>query len=186
LSVLRPAKAKSFRLANYGLEVHLPAVNVELCLEAGVAEKLHTMLVMLRSCKQGTNKGMLRASAAPLPKREPWDVILRPAPSPLQSIIANKRARKNDAISTRGERGDGRELRPQAFHLSCPSCSNLKNCVRVKLFTTTARGLTCNNCKLSTSSTRWLCAHGIPWTRCYIHREPGFRCGAQGLPHPSS
>jgi hypothetical protein len=87
-----------------------------------------------------------------------------------------------DNISIRGERGDNRELRPQFFFLKCPSCGNFRNCANVKLFTTTARGLTCGSCKKSTSSTRWMCEHGTPWTRCTSHREPGFRCGGQSLP----
>jgi hypothetical protein len=82
----------------------------------------------------------------------------------------------------RGERGDNRELKPQFFYLECPSCGKLRDCAHVKLFTTTARTLTCSNCKKSTSSTKWSCEHGTPWTKCSIHRELGFRCGRQSLP----
>ena len=81
----------------------------------------------------------------------------------------------------RGERGDTRELRPQVFFLKCPSCGIFRDCANVKLFTTTARGLTCSTCRKSTSSTRWCCEHGTPWTSCLVHRETGFRCGAQRL-----
>ena len=61
LDALRPAKGKAFHLRAYGLEIHLPAVVAEICLEAGVATKLHQMLVSLRSVKQGPHKGKLRA-----------------------------------------------------------------------------------------------------------------------------
>ena len=84
-------------------------------------------------------------------------------------------------IIMRGERGDNRELKPHFFHLSCPSCSSVRDCAQVRLFTTTARGLTCSSCKKSTSSTRWLCQHGTPWTKCSEHREVGFRCGAKSM-----
>ena len=40
-----------------------------------------------------------------------------------------------------------------------------------------ARGVTCHTCRRSTTSTRWLCSHGVPWTSCHVHREAGFRCG---------
>ena len=89
-------------------------------------------------------------------------------------------------IMIRGERGDHREQSPQFFYLKCPTCGNFKNCAHIKLFTTTARGLTCSSCKKSTSSTRWTCEHGTPWTRCSYHREPGFRCGVQSLPSISA
>ena len=85
-------------------------------------------------------------------------------------------------IAIRGERGDYRELRPHSFFLSCPSCGSFRDCARVRLFTTTARGLTCSTCRKSTSSTRWHCHHNIAWPKCSHHRETGFRCGARSLP----
>ena len=186
--MLRPAKGKAFHLSHYGLEVHLPAVNAELCLEDGVASSIHNMLARIRAVKQGTHKGKLRASAAPLPKREPWYDILAPGPNPIMNILTNRRDKMHDNIMIRGERGDHREQRPQFFFLKCSTCGNFRNCAHVKLFTTTARGLTCSKCKKSTSSTRWFCEHGTPWTRCTEHRETGFRCGVQSLPfkHASS
>ena len=179
--MLRPAKGKEFRLGAYGLEVHMPAITAELCLEDGLASTLHLMLSRLRLFKQGPHKGKLKASAAPLPKKEPWADILAPAPSPIVTILTSRKARRIDNISTRGERGDNRELKPQTFSLKCPSCGTFKECAKIRLFTTIARGLTCSNRKKSTSSTKWSCTHGTPWTRCPIHRETGFRCGAQRL-----
>jgi len=85
-------------------------------------------------------------------------------------------------IAIRGERGDYRELRPHSFSLSCPTCGSFRECARVRLFTTTAKGLTCSNCRKSTTSTRWHCLHDVPWTKCPSHRETGFRCGAKSLP----
>jgi len=181
LEMLRPAKGKAFHLAQYGMEVHLPAVRAELCLEAGVATTIHNMLSRIRLIKQGEHKGKLKASAAPLPKKEPWFDMLAPGPTPLNNILNSRRDNLHNNIMIRGERGDHRELKPQFFYLSCPSCSNARDCAHVKLFTTTARGLTCSKCKKSTSSTRWCCEHGTPWTRCPVHRETGFRCGARSL-----
>ena len=159
----------------------MPAVVAELCLEASVATSLHNMLIRIRLFKQGPNKGKLRASAAHFPKREPWFDILTPAPCPIISILASRKARRLDSITMRGERGDTRELRPHVFLLKCPSCGTFRDCVNVKLFTTTARGLTCSTCRKSTSSTKWCCEHGSPWTSCPEHRETGFRCGTQRL-----
>ena len=67
------------------------------------------------------------------------------------------------------------------FHLTCPTCGSVRDCAQVRLFTTTARGLTCSSCRKSTTSTRWLCQHGPPWTKCPEHREFGFRCGSKGM-----
>jgi hypothetical protein len=180
---MRPPKGKAFLLANYGLELHFPAVKAELCLEAGVAASLHNMLVSIRAIKLGIHKGNLRASAAPLPKKEPWFNFLAPGPTPISKIMNSKRVNLHDNIRSRGERGDHRELRPSVFLLKCPFCGIARDCSRVKLFTTTAKGLTCNNCKKSTSSTRWWCCEqDIPWTSCPIHREAGFRCGVRSVP----
>ena len=180
--MLRPSKGKAFLLSHYGMEIHLPAVKAELCLDAGVATSLHNMLASIRLIKQGTHKGKLRASAAPLPKKEPWFNMLAPGPTPISKILSSRRDNMHANIMIRGERGDHRELRPPVFFLKCPSCGNFKDCAQVKLFTTTARGLTCSMCKKSTSSTRWCCEHGIPWTSCPKHREAGFRCGFRSLP----
>jgi hypothetical protein len=178
LELLRAAKGKAFLLDSYGLEVHLTAVRAEICLDDGLASRLHSMLSSIRLIKQGTHKGSLKASAAPLPKKEPWADILASAPAPIVTMMNNRKTRRLDNISMRGERGDYREQRPQSFILVCPTCATPRDCVNVRLFTTIARGLTCNNCKKSTSSTRWCCSHGASWTSCPIHREAGFRCGS--------
>ena len=180
--MLRPSKGKAFPLSHYGLEVHLPAVKAELCLDAGVATSLHNMLASIRLIKQGNHKGKLRASAAPLPKKEPWFNTLAPGPTPISKIMNSRRDNMHANIMIRGERGDHRELRPSVFFLKCPSCGHIRDCARVRLFTTTARGLTCNSCKKSTSSTRWRCEQDIPWTSCPVHREAGFRCGVRSMP----
>ena len=182
LEMLRPAKGKTFLLATYGLEVHLPAVQAELCLSTGQAKTIHDMLTRIRLVKQGASKGKLRASAAPLPKKEPWFDMLIPGPTPIPTIMNSRRLNMLNNIEIRGERGDFRELKPHSFSLSCPSCGSFKECARVRLFTTTAKGLTCSICRKSTSSTRWHCLHNVPWTKCSLHREPGFRCGARSLP----
>ena len=160
----------------------MPAVTAELCLDIGVANAVHTMLARIRLIKQGEHRGKLKASAAPLPKHEPWYDMLAPGPTPIRIIIGSRRDKLHDNIMMRGERGDNRERSPQFFLLKCPSCGNFRDCAHVKLFTTTARTLTCSSCKKSTSSTRWRCEHGTPWTKCSHHRALGFRCGRQSLP----
>jgi hypothetical protein len=181
LELLRAAKGKSFRLNSYGLEVHLPAVRAEVCLSDGMATQLHRMLCRIRLIKQGIHKGSLKASAAPLPKKEPWADLLASAPTPIITLMDNRKARRLDNISTRGERGDNRELKPLSLILVCPTCATPRDCAQVRLFTNIARGLSCSNCKKSTSSTRWCCSHGTSWTSCPFHREAGFRCGAHSL-----
>ena len=86
----------------------------------------------------------------------------------------------------RGETGDGRELQPLKFPLVCPTCGTSKECAKVRLFTNVAKGLTCSTCRKSTTSTRWSCFHGTPWTDCPVCRQVGFRCGSQSLRnHPN-
>ena len=181
LALLRHSKAKLFHLATYGVMRHCSAVAAELCLEEGVASTIHSMLTTIRRVKQGANKGKLICTASPLPKQEPWYTILTSAPSPLEAIMTTKRARLLDSIDSRGERGDQRELRPISFMINCPHCGVSKDCAKVRLFSTVARSVSCTSCLRNTSSTRWLCSHGAPWTSCLVHREAGFRCGSQSL-----
>ena len=103
--LLRAAKGKTFLLEAYGLEVHLPAVRAEVCLDTGVASQLHSMLSRIRLIKQGTHKGSLKASAAPLPKKEPWADLLASAPTPIVNSMNNRKTRRLDNISTRGKGG---------------------------------------------------------------------------------
>ena len=114
--MLRPPKGKTFLLSQYGLEVHLPAVQAELCLEAGVARSVHSMLSRIRLIKQGEHKAKLKASAAPLPKKEPWFDLLAPGPTPILTILASRRDNMHNNIVMRGERGDNRKLKPQLFY----------------------------------------------------------------------
>jgi hypothetical protein len=175
--ITQTQKAKGFILQEYGISMHLPAIKGQLCVAKEVSHRIHTMLISIRAVKQGTHKGLLKASAAPLPRYEPWESITAKAPHPLPKILENRRNRQIDNINVRGEGGDGRDLRPSQFDLSCPSCSVVKNCAYNTLFKTAAVSLSCLNCKRNTSSTKWLCSHAIPWHTCEYHRELGMRCG---------
>ena len=157
--------------------MHMPAIKGELCLAPKVAEQLHRMLIAMRSVKQGTQSGKLRASAAPLPRVEPWKDIISKAFHPIPNILRDRCNRNYDNIMSRGEGGAGRDLKPEVFMLTCPKCKLSQNCARNKLFTTAAVSLTCKNCKSNTSSTQWHCPHGLKWHTCKLHREPGMRSG---------
>ena len=56
----------------------------------------------------------------------------------------------------------------------------------MRLYASSAKGVNCSTCKRSTTSTRWLCTHGIPWTNCHVHRELGFRCGSMRVSHKAT
>ena len=156
-----PHRSKAFILASYGILSHVSAVRAELCLDSNVAEKIHPMLLSLRAIKLGPERGKLRASACPLPRLEPWANILAQYPHTLTMMMEAKRAR--EAIFSRGERGDGRDVRPNHFELSCPTCAHSKDCARIVLYTTAARSLVCINCKRNTTSTKYVftAVHGI-------------------------
>ena len=179
--MFRPAKAKMFFLEGYGLKIHCPAIVAELCLDNALADRLHQMLCRIRIVNLGSHQGMLRSSAAPLPKKEPWLDILRQAPAPLCQIMMNRSISRIENMTARGERGDHRDLKPSTFTLTCPKCSVPRECAHVKLHSCAARGLTCLECRASTTSTKWCCGHGAPWTSCSVHREAGFRCGPRSL-----
>ena len=98
-----------------------------------------------------------------------------PSPSPPRSL----RCRPNNLITSRlgGQRGDGRDLKPQHFFLACPKCKSVKDASTCKLYGSAARAVYCTSCKTSATSTKWQCAHSVPWIECPEHRAWGFRCG---------
>ena len=83
------------------------------------------------------------------------------------------------AIFTRGQNGDGRDLKPSSFVLSCPLCKAQKEASRCTLYTTHAKILACASCLISSSSSKWQCPHAAGWMQCPSCRETGFRCAGQ-------
>ena len=113
--LMRAHRGKQFLLESFGLRMHMPAVEAELCLERALAEKLHLVLLIIRLVKNGTHKGLVKASAAPLPRFEPWwDLILK-EPSPI--LLEKNIGHRKDAIERFGERGDQRDLKTSYFFL---------------------------------------------------------------------
>ena len=176
---------KGFLLGQYGLAMHVPAVKAELCLAPELSTKLHEMLCTIRCVKTGVEQHKLKSSAHRLPRLEPWNAIVAKATPTLLNLILNRNNRHHEAITSRGERGDGRDLRPSSLVLHCPHCGFDKECAKVRIYANQARCINCTACKRNTTSTRWLCTHQVLWHHCAEHREPGFRCGAshaqQGL-----
>jgi len=175
--IFRAHRGKGFLLKDYGLLMHLPAISAEVCIPEAASKPLHNMLLTIRSIKQGMQKDKIKSSSAPLPRVEPWLNILAQAPTPLLTCMKIRCSARLNGIEQIGERGDGRDLRTSHFPLECPHCDAIKDCARIKLYAHCARGVTCHICRRSTTSTRWLCSHGVPWTSCHVHREAGFRCG---------
>ena len=174
--------AKGFLLKDYGILKHMPAVRAELCLSEENSRKLHEMLCTLRLVKGGANKGLLKASALPLPRVEPWTNLLNQSPPILPQLLQDRRSRQQQAIDIKGARGDGRGSRPDSFSLRCPHCGAIKECAKHKLCTTSARCVTCRACLRNTTSLKWSCSHGIPWHNCPSHRENGLWCGSGATP----
>ena len=182
MQLMRAHRGKDLLLGAYGLKMHMPAVEAELCIHQEVGSTLHDMLLTIRMVKQGGQRGMLRVSAAPLPRMEPWLAKVLHGPTPILNIMNSRISRHFDSIEHFGERGNGRDMRTVLLRLHCPFCGSSRECAKVRLYATSARALGCNNCNRSTTSTRWSCAHGTPWTSCTQHREEGFRCGSRSRP----
>jgi hypothetical protein len=170
-------KGKEFILQPYGLRMHQQAVQAELCLNDVINTRLHEYLAQLKLIKHGTNKGKLRTCSGPLPKHEPWFQDLFSRPPAIINLLQNKIDRCNNGINHFGEKGDGRDLKPQSFCLKCPHCSSSRECAHIILYSTHARVINCPACKRNTTSTQWLCPHSVQWHRCHEHREGGMRCG---------
>ena len=178
-------RGKTCLLEAYGICMHAPAIKAEICLNQESGDKVHNMLLCIRAVKQGPESGKLKASAAPLPRLEPWRALITHSSQPIPLILNNRRLREHDNIQGRGENGSGRDLKPEVVNLICPHCRKQQNCAKNKLFTTVAVSLSCRNCKTNTTSTQWRCTHGLKWQSCKTHREAGMRCGShrtQGTP----
>ena len=178
--------SKGFPLKEYGLLMHMPAVRAELCMSEVHARHLHDMLSTLRLIKTGADKGRIKANALPLPRVEPWSRIVQQATPTLLLLQNNRRSRQHQAIEIRGERGDGRGYKPEVFLLSCPSCGQVKDCAKHRLYTNNASCITCRGCHRNTTSIRWRCNHNVPWHQCLTHREHVFWCGTAAIPPAGS
>ena len=161
------------------MNMHVPAIKASICLSNDIGDKVHRMLLCLRSVKQGPESGKLKASAAPIPRVEPWISMISSSSQPIPLILKNRNVKDQDNIMSRGELGNGRDLKPVLFDLFCPKCKRHQNCAKNKLFKTVAVSLSCRNCKTNTTSAQWRCTHGLKWLTCETHREAGMRCGSQ-------
>ena len=83
--------------------MHVPAVAAEVCLEEGVNKNLHSMLLTIRTVKQGPHKGDIKSSAGPLPRVEPWIRIVLKAPAPLTNIMEKRARSRLESINPVGE-----------------------------------------------------------------------------------
>ena len=97
------SKAKGFIMKQYGMLMHMPAVQAELCVAPQVASKLHDMLCTLRAVKQGPNKHRLKASAQSLPRFETWEPIISKAPPILLTLKAARDKNRHDQRQPQGK-----------------------------------------------------------------------------------
>ena len=112
---LKCHRGKAFLLKQYGVEMHLPAVAAEVCIDEGINKTLHDMLLTLREIKQGPHKGSIKSSAAALPRIEPWLQIIAKTPTHLLTIMQRRCNNRLISIEQQGERGDGRDSRTHFF-----------------------------------------------------------------------
>jgi len=68
---LRPHTGRGFLLNSYGLSMHMPAVQAELCIEPHLSARLHSMLCKIRSIKSGPRKGQLKSHVRHCPGWNP-------------------------------------------------------------------------------------------------------------------
>ena len=179
--------------ANQGTELLLdkyvffcraPAIRATLCLDPGISDNIHRMLIAIRKAKGESGQEQLKGSCLPLPKFEPWGSVLKTnqdvkhahgSPT-IPSIVQRNASMASDSITLIGQKGDDRDFKPFGFLISCPRCKAVKNASNCTLFNSAACILSCSACRSSSSSTKWHCSHSISWLECPVHREAGFRC----------
>ena len=103
-------RGKACLLDMYGICMHAPAIKAEICLNQEVGDQVHKMLLCIRAVKQGPESGKLKASAAPLPRLEPWRALISHSSHPIPLILNIRSIRDHDNIQGRGEMGNGRDL----------------------------------------------------------------------------
>ena len=177
-------------LSRYGLLIRAPAVAASLCLDSAIGNIIHDMLITIRKgCNGsiGSNNVALKSSSTPLPKIEPWAKILalqwdlrdKSGATSIPKIMARNSSDMLNAITSKGQIGDGRDIRPNSFILYCPRCKAPKEASTCTLYTTQVKVLACAACSVSSSSSRWHCIHALCWMQCVACRELGFRCAGK-------
>ena len=154
-------------LSRYGLLIRAPAVAASICLVCEIGKTIHAMLITIRKGNNGSSGDALKSSSTPLPKHEPWDKILqhqwalreKSGATSIPQILARKSSDMHNAITIKGQRGDGRDARPTCFVLYCPLCKAPKEASRCTLYTTQAKVLACAACLVASTSSKWHCSH---------------------------
>ena len=76
------------------------------------------------------------------------------------------------------------DSRPVSFSISCPHCDSGKSVSNITLF---RKGkwttLQCSLCASASSSRKWKCVCGAPWSGCAIHACVGFACRSRVRSH---
>ena len=147
-------KGKDLLLEDYGVYMHMSAITAELCIAPEVNSAVHSMLTQMRRAKYPSGDAKLKASFRPLTRLELWVSFVGKAPHTLPQQVSIQHEPLHQAISSRGERGDGRDLKPDSLLLSCPHCTAHREAARSTLYTVLALGLNCPSCKRNTTSTR--------------------------------
>ena len=134
--LFRPAQCQGHRLDNYGINLHLPCISAELCLDNQAATSLNQSLAQL-VCKLTVNQkdnlkaGLLRVPVKKLQlrKRLPWKV----GDTSLLGELANKTLKGETEAVDSDPRAESAQASPPLFLLSCHVCGHTRNCSSTRL-----------------------------------------------------
>ena len=174
--LFRPAQCKHFRLAGYGINMHLPCIMADLCLTTEAAEQQHQDLAQLvcdltKAQTRNLHRGLVQVvnRKLQLRRRRPW----ANSTQPFLRNLAKKSREQSDQPSE-----NTAPSQPQVFQLACHTCGNVRNCARTTLLRQGQwTGVYCRHCKQARKSSKWLCPCGTPWFTCTAHHAAGFSCG---------
>ena len=170
-------KERTLLLKHYGINSGLPALSASLCTTEELSSCLHTMLLTFN---QSDDPERLYNRRLKWPKADPWFHLIPKNPG-LPRILLRHREHLEQSIDIRGAKGGTRYAQPASFELFCPHCKILKNCCRIKLYTTRVRSIHCGECNLTSVASKWHCICEKPWLQCKMHRQQGFACGQANI-----
>ena len=172
--IFSASHARDFPLQKLGIKSYLPSIRGYISVPQAIVEKMNLHITSFaHRLTPGKRKNLAAQDRAELThviwnsnKAMQWPAICHDDHDWLHADISNSLQYKQSEMQT--------------FMLACPTCSFCQDVSRCRLWMGRVWNcLRCQQCGQRSSSSRWHCACGAPWSTCLTHRQQGFACGGE-------
>ena len=172
--IFSPSHARAYPLQKLGIKSYLPSIRGYISVPQAIVEKMNLHITSFaHRLTPGKRKNLAAQDRAELThviwnsnKAMQWPAICHDDHDWLHADISNSLQYKQSEMQT--------------FMLACPTCSFCQDVSRCRLWMGRVWNcLRCQQCGQRSSSSRWQCACGAPWSTCLTHRQQGFACGGE-------